>query len=236
MSPEDLIEVERAGRRCEMCQTGRRWKQFSVVRPEGRQPVVMCPACNARYGAEPPLRAGEAPVATTATAGSAGAASAAGGSATTGSAGAAQATSSPRASEQSGAEGSQTASNAAQPNGSNAAQPNGSGAPQPNGSGAAQPNGSGAAQQHGARGAKKGPARPARGGQAAAKERSAPREDRLRKALRELPHGEHSVARIAKAAGLNHEKTVRRLETLHAAGEVQQVGKRWSNEPPSTDI
>jgi hypothetical protein len=44
------------------------------------------------------------------------------------------------------------------------------------------------------------------------------------------------VARIAKAAGLNHEKTVRRLETLHAAGEVQQVGKRWSNEPPSTDI
>jgi DNA-binding IclR family transcriptional regulator len=44
------------------------------------------------------------------------------------------------------------------------------------------------------------------------------------------------VARIAKAAGLNHEKTVRRLQTLHAAGEVQQVGKRWSNEPPSTDI
>ena len=68
------------------------------------------------------------------------------------------------------------------------------------------------------------------------KPRSAPREDRLRKALRELPHGEHSVARIAKAAGLNHEKTVRRLQTLHEAGEVQQVGKRWSNEPPSTDI
>jgi predicted Rossmann fold nucleotide-binding protein DprA/Smf involved in DNA uptake len=68
------------------------------------------------------------------------------------------------------------------------------------------------------------------------KKRPAPKEDRLKKALRELPHGEHSVARIAKAAGLNHEKTLRRLHSLHAAGEVQQIGKRWSNEPPSTDI
>ena len=68
------------------------------------------------------------------------------------------------------------------------------------------------------------------------KQRSAPPEDRLRKALRELPHGEHSVSRIAKAAGLNHEKTLSRLHALNAAGEVQQVGKRWSNEPPSTDI
>ena len=67
------------------------------------------------------------------------------------------------------------------------------------------------------------------------KERSEPREDRLRRRC-VAPHGEHSVARIAKAAGLNHEKTVRRLHTLHEAGEVQQVGKRWSNEPPSTDI
>jgi len=70
----------------------------------------------------------------------------------------------------------------------------------------------------------------------APKERSAPREDRLRKALRGLPHGEHSVGRIAKAAGLNHEKTLSRLHALNAVGEVHQVGKRWSNEPPSTDI
>ncbi|MGH2894886.1 MAG: hypothetical protein ACRDPM_16710 [Solirubrobacteraceae bacterium] len=68
------------------------------------------------------------------------------------------------------------------------------------------------------------------------KRRSGPREDRLRKALRELPHGEHSVGRIAKAAGLNQEKTLSRLRALGAAGEVVQVGKRWSNEPPSTDI
>lgn len=68
------------------------------------------------------------------------------------------------------------------------------------------------------------------------KERPAPPEDRLRRALRELPHGEHSVGRIAKAAGLNHEKTLSRLRALSAAGEVQQVGKRWSNEPPSTDL
>jgi hypothetical protein len=67
-------------------------------------------------------------------------------------------------------------------------------------------------------------------------QRQAPSEDRLKKALRELPHGEHSVARIAKAAGLNHAKTLRRLHALQGAGEVQQVGSRWSNEPPSTDI
>jgi hypothetical protein len=79
--------------------------------------------------------------------------------------------------------------------------------------------------------------KPARADKAeSGKGRSAPREDRLRKALRELPHGEHSVGRIAKAAGLNHEKTLSRLQALGAAGEVQQVGKRWSNEPPSTDI
>ena len=71
---------------------------------------------------------------------------------------------------------------------------------------------------------------------AAPKERPAPREDRLRKALRELPREPHSVGQIAKAAGLNHEKTLRRLHALQAAGEVQQVGKRWSNEPPSTDV
>jgi hypothetical protein len=63
-----------------------------------------------------------------------------------------------------------------------------------------------------------------------------PGEDRLRRALRELPRGAHSVGQIAKAAGLNQERTLRRLRALQAAGEVQQVGKRWSNEPPSTDV
>ena len=72
---------------------------------------------------------------------------------------------------------------------------------------------------------------------AAPKQRSpAPREDRLRKALRELPREAHSVGQIAKAAGLNHEKTLTRLHALQAAGEVQQVGRRWTSEPPSTDI
>lgn len=139
---EDQVEIERSGRRCAMCHTGRRWRQFEVVRPEGQPTVVMCPACYARYGVTPPVPATKLPAAAAAT------------------------------------------------------QPDAS-APQ---------------------------------------ERSAPPEDRLRKALRGLPHGEHSVGRIAKAAGLNPEKTLSRLRALNAAGEVQQVGNRWSNEPPSTDL
>ncbi len=165
-TPEDLIEIERAGRRCAVCQTGRRWRQFEVVRSDGGQPVVMCQGCRARYGVAPPVAPSEKP---------------------------ASASASPPAPEP-------------------ASQP----APEP----PAQPASEPAAQPEAS----------------SPRKRSAPREDRLRKALRELPHGEHSVGRIAKAAGLNHEKTLRRLHTLHAAGEVQQVGKRWSNEPPSTDI
>ena len=63
-----------------------------------------------------------------------------------------------------------------------------------------------------------------------------PSEDRLKKALRELAPGEYAVAQIAKAAGLNHDKTLRRLHALEDAGEIQQVGNRWSNRPPSTDL
>jgi hypothetical protein len=139
---EDLTEIERAGRRCSICHSGRRWKQFEVVRPEGQAPVVMCAACHTRYGAAPPVAAAQKP--------------------------AAEPTPPPEA--------------------------------------------------------------------AAPKKRSEPREDRLRKALRELPKEPHSVGQIAKAAGLNHEKTLSRLHALEAAGEIQQVGKRWSNEPPSTDV
>ncbi len=71
---------------------------------------------------------------------------------------------------------------------------------------------------------------------AAPKKPTAPPEDRLRKALRQLPPKPHSVAEVAKAAGLNSDKTLTRLRALEAAGEVQQVGKRWSTQPPSTDV
>jgi DNA-binding IclR family transcriptional regulator len=58
----------------------------------------------------------------------------------------------------------------------------------------------------------------------------------VRRVLRELPRGEHTTARIAKAAGLNKAKTLRRLRQLAASGEIQEVGKRWSTEPPPSDI
>ena len=142
-TPEDLTEIERAGRRCASCRSGRRWRQLEVVRPEGQEPVVMCPACRARFGAAPPAPAAK-PV---------------------------------------------------------AAAP----VPAPEAAAPTKP-------------------QPAAG------------EDRLRRALRELPRGEHSVGQIAKAAGLNRERTLQRLRALEAAGEIQQVGKRWSSEPPSTDV
>lgn len=138
---EDLTTIEQAGRRCSVCHTGRHWRRFSVVRPEGREPVVMCPACHARYGEAPPV-----------------------------------------------AESQEAAPAAPAP-----VEPTPRAAPKP-------------------------------------------QEDRLKKALRELPPGEHSTGRIAKAAGLNHAKALDRLHALEALGEVQQVGKRWSNERPSTDI
>jgi hypothetical protein len=62
------------------------------------------------------------------------------------------------------------------------------------------------------------------------------REDRLKKALGELPRGEYATARIAKAAGLNHDKALVRLQQLQEAGEVRQVGNRWSTEPALTDL
>jgi hypothetical protein len=142
MNAEDLTEIEHAGRHCAVCRTGRHWRKFTVVRPEGGQPVVLCPACRARYGDAPPARESrQAPAAPVSQ-----------------------------------------------------------------------------------------PAEPARA------ERPRQQEDRLKKALRELPRGEHSTARIAKAAGLNHTKTLGRLRQLEASGEVRQVGKRWSTEQPASDI
>ena len=142
ISDEDLTEIERAGRRCAICRSGRHWRQLEVVRPDDREPVVMCTGCRARYGNAPPVRERrEAPT---------------------------------------------------RP----AVQP-------------ASPRQERGPKEH---------------------------EDRVKKALRELARGEHSTGRIAKAAGLNHTKTLRRLRQLEAAGEVREVGKRWSTEPPTSDL
>jgi hypothetical protein len=141
MSTEDLIEIDRSGRRCVVCRSGRHWRQFSVVRPDGREPVVLCAACRARYGDAPPAAAG---VALT-----------------------------------------------------------------------AAPTAPVAVPQH---------------------HRPRQHEDRVKAVLRELPRGEHSTGRIAKAAGLNQSKTLGRLRQLEASGEIRRVGKRWSTERPSTDV
>jgi len=139
---EDRHEIERAGRHCAVCRSGRHWRRFKVVRPSEGEPVVMCAACQARYGDAPPVpetpKAAPAPT------------------------------------------------------------------PQP------------APRSH--------------------VQRPRQHEDRLKRVLRELPRGEHSTGRIAKAAGLNHAKTLGRLRQLEASGEVRQVGKRWSTERPSTDL
>ena len=58
----------------------------------------------------------------------------------------------------------------------------------------------------------------------------------MRRALRDLPKGEHTTGSIAKAAGLNDAKTLRRLRRLAESGEIRQVGKRWSTEQPPSDL
>jgi hypothetical protein len=145
LDAEDLAVIDRAGRRCAVCRTGRRWREFAVVRPDSAEPVVLCAACRARYGDAPPARpAHERPDALPA-----------------------------RATEPS----STTPGRAA-----------------------------------------------------------GEREDRVRRALAGLPKGEYSTGSIAKAAGLNHAKTLRRLHQLAASGEIRQVGKRWSTEQPPSGI
>ena len=147
ISAEDLTEIERGGRRCAVCRSGRHWRRLEVVRPDGAEPVVMCAGCRTRYGSAPPVR--ERRVL---------------------------------------AVPAEPASPAAEP---------------------ALPAREGRAEEH---------------------------EDRVKKVLRELPRGEHSTGRIAKPAGLNHAKTLRRLRQLEASGGVREVGKRWSTEPPSSDL
>jgi hypothetical protein len=59
VNSDELIEIERAGRRCAVCHSGRGWRRFEVVRPAGREPVVLCGSCHARFGDDPPV--GRAP-------------------------------------------------------------------------------------------------------------------------------------------------------------------------------
>lgn len=165
MNVEDQTEIERAGRRCMVCRTGRQWRDFKVVRANGREPVVMCPACHKRYGEAPPVK---------------------------------------------------VVAQAAPPAPDEATAPVATG------------NGDQPKQLRPKNGEPKN---------GEPKKSQAKRsEDRLRRALRELPRGEHSTGRIAKQAGLNHAKTLGRLHQLEAAGEIRQVGKLWSTERPSTDL
>jgi hypothetical protein len=61
------------------------------------------------------------------------------------------------------------------------------------------------------------------------------RPDRLRAALGKLP-GSFSTAMAARAAGLNNDKTLARLQDLERRGEVQRGGNRWSTESPPSEI
>jgi len=61
VSHEDLTEIERAGRRCGVCRSGRGWRQFEVLRLAGRDPVVLCGGCRARLGDEPSIARRTAP-------------------------------------------------------------------------------------------------------------------------------------------------------------------------------
>ena len=154
---EDMTGIERVGRRCEVCHSGRQWRRFEVVHPAERVPVVLCPSCHVRYGEDPPVGrvAGKPdPVAPA---------------------------------PKSAASASRSRPKPAQ------AKPNG--APPP---------------------AEPGP-------------------DRLLTAIRKLS-GEVSVATAARAAGLNSDKTLARLQELEARGEVQRVGNRWSAEAPPSEL
>jgi hypothetical protein len=148
MNTEDLTEIEHAGRRCEVCHSGRGWRQFEIVRPPDREPVVLCRSCKARFGDDPPV--GRKPQPT----------------------------------------------------------------PEPTPA-AAKP---------------AAPPKPPAG-----ERTTEPRPDRLRAALRKLPSS-FSTAMAARAAGLNSDKTLARLQELERRGEVQHIGNRWSTESPPSDI
>ena len=48
--------------------------------------------------------------------------------------------------------------------------------------------------------------------------------------------GTFSTAMAARAAGLNNDKTLARLQDLERRGEIQRVGSRWSAEAPPRDL
>ena len=54
MNDENLREIERAGRRCGVCGSGRGWRRFDIARPADRDPIVLCGNCKARFGDNPP--------------------------------------------------------------------------------------------------------------------------------------------------------------------------------------
>jgi hypothetical protein len=148
MNAEDLTEIERAGRRCGVCHSGRGWRGFEIVRPAEGEPVVLCASCRVRFGDNPPV--GSQPAAA-----------------------------------------SDPAPAALKP---------------------------------------VSPPSPRAG-----ERRTERRPDRLRTALRMMP-GSFSTAMAARAAGLNNDKTLARLQDLERRGEVQRLGNRWSTEPPASDI
>jgi hypothetical protein len=148
VNTEDLTEIERAGRRCSVCRSGRGWRRLGVFRPAEGEPVVLCAGCRARVGEDPPV----------------------------------------------------------------ARRPAGTPEPAP------------AAREA------RPPAKPP-----TVERRTEQRPDRVQAALHKLP-GTFSTTMAARAAGLNNTKTLARLQDLERRGEVHRVGKRWSTEPPPTDL
>src|SRR2546421_6588740 len=140
MHTEELSEIEDAGRRCGVCRSGRGWRRFEIVRPAGREPVVVCRGCRARFGDDPPAGRNPAPA-------------------------------------------SEPAPAAAEP---------------------------------------LSPTKPRAG-----ERRTERSPDRLRAALGKMS-GTFSTAMAARAAGLNNDKALVRLQDLERRGEVRRVGNRWS--------
>jgi hypothetical protein len=48
--------------------------------------------------------------------------------------------------------------------------------------------------------------------------------------------GSFSTAMAARAAGLNNDKALDRLQDLERRGEVRRVGNRWSTESAPSDV
>jgi hypothetical protein len=148
MDTDDLTKIEHTGGRCGVCRSGRGWRRFEIVRPAGREPIVLCGGCRARFGDDPPV--GRDPAAA-----------------------------------------SEPAPVAAEP---------------------------------------LSPPTPTAG-----ERRTERRPDRLRAALGKMS-GSFSTAMAARAAGLNNDKALARLQDLERRGEVRRVGNRWSTESLPSDV